>query len=184
MKSFVPEQQRSLILGLVTGRMTKAEFTKVFSGDPSETAVQWLNNSVAQRDPLAVELSLHLGHRFGFPDASVPALITLATADWHQRHEDVVHAISLLRPPESVDALFALATTYFPYRDYDRAQSLPVKCVRALRQLDTIGAVIRLAELSRLDDAIVSQAAHEMLRRLAEESSSDQVRDAAAKVLS
>lgn len=183
MKSFVPERERDLVFGLVTGRLTKDEFESSFDGNPSTVSVQWLNRSVEDEDPLGVELGLHLGHRFGFPDACVPALVLLATADWHQRHEDVVDALSGLRPPESVDALFEAATTNFPYRDYDDSQSLPIKCVRALRQVGTMDAVVRLAELSCSEEPIVSEAALEMLRRLAAEALSEQTRDAASRAL-
>lgn len=179
MKSFVPERDRDLVLGLVVGRLSQAEFEHQFQGNPRLRALEWLEKSIEKQDALGVELSLHLGHRFGFPDATVSPLLCLATAGWHQRHEDVVDALAKLRVPESVGPLFEVATTDFPYREYDDSRSLAVKCIRALRRIENLDAVAKLATLSHSEDRIVAQAATTMLRRLVSESQSVQVRDAA-----
>lgn len=179
MRSFVPDRDTELVFALVGGSMGEPEFRRSFPGDPRERVVQWLERSLRDHDSLGVEVALSLGHRFGFPQESLPILLVLATAEWHQRHEDVVGALSKFHTEESVVPLFQAATLHLAYRDYDEFNSLGVKCVFALERVGSVGAVDRLADLARSGDAILEEAARASLLRLASESDSPEIRRAA-----
>ncbi|NJL28822.1 MAG: hypothetical protein HC897_13480 [Thermoanaerobaculia bacterium] len=179
MRSFVPDQERDLVLGLVIGRIGEDEFLASFPRSPRTGAAEWLERATRERDPLGVDLALSLGHRFGFVERSLPHLLALTTAEWHQRHEDVVDALAILRAPQAVAPVFEVARMSFPYRDYDEFSTLGVKCVWALRRIGTLEAVARLGDLSRCDDPILAEAALGALHGLTAESDSQEVRDAA-----
>lgn len=70
--------------------------------------------------------------RFGFTDDHLQPLLTLAFADWHQRHEDVASALGKLRSPASVDALEHLARWIPAYLEFDEARALAVKAIGRL----------------------------------------------------
>jgi len=109
MKSFVSDQERELVLGLLLGRISEDEFLISFPGIPQEVVVTWLERATRECDPLGVEFALYVGHRFSLVEACLPYLLVLATADWHQRHEDVVGALSELRALQSVGPLYEAA---------------------------------------------------------------------------
>jgi hypothetical protein len=118
-------------------------------------------------DPVGIEFGLYLGHHFGFAPEQLAVLCELAKADWHQRHEDVVDALSQLNLPGSEEALYAAATSRHAYRDYDESESLGVKATWALSKLQTLGAIETLGALLRDDRAILCSEARQRLEDLA-----------------
>lgn len=74
---------------------------------PTETqieAARCLESAIGARDPESVESAINQAFPVLHP-IHVPALILLAEASWHQRHEDVVKALQELRSPDAVGAL-------------------------------------------------------------------------------
>ncbi len=142
-----------------------------------------LRRALQEQDPAAVEFGLYLGFYFGISPDYLPVLLHLAVVDWHESHEAVVDALDGLRAAESVDVLFKVATTVYPYRDYDDARSLAVKCTYALRKIQTPEAVARLGELLGSDDAIIRSSAAERLTEVVDEPRSEPVRRLAAGLL-
>jgi len=81
----------------------------------------------------------------------VPTLIALAEAPWHQRHEDVVHALQILRSPKAISALEQATFSRHEYLAYDNNYALARKCTWALADIGTReahGALTRIAECS------------------------------------
>lgn len=125
-----------------------------------------LARALRDRDATGVEFGLYLGHRFGISEEYLDVLIELATAPWHERHEDVVDALAKLKSPKSVDTLVRTAMTSLRYRDYDEFNSLGVKCVHALAKIGTKEAVAGLRALMGSGDENLEQEARAQLDRL------------------
>jgi hypothetical protein len=96
MKSFVPDLERDLVLAFMLGKINEQKFLERFQDDPAQRTLTWLEGAFRACDPLATELALSLGHRFGFTPEALPWLHRLAVVDWHTRHEDVVSARALI----------------------------------------------------------------------------------------
>jgi HEAT repeat protein len=186
MSSVLSERQQALILEFLANRLPEHAFFREFPvspGGPSENAVNLLKQAALLKDPIGVEFGLHLGHRFGFSPEANDVLCELAVADYHERHEDVVDALSVLRSPASVDALYAAATSQHRYRDYDEAHSLEVKAARALKAIGTLEAVAKLGLLLRTNNVVVAAAARRQIEHLAASASTDAVRELARHML-
>jgi len=100
-----------------------------------------------ERDADEVEFGLLLGFAFGFSHDHLDTLHALAGEDWHTRHEDVIAALDELlkmKAAVSAEVLYRAALSKYPYRDYDEAEALGVKCIWALGHLRTREAVLRL----------------------------------------
>ena len=99
----------------------------------------------------------------------VPALILLAEAPWHQRHEDVVHALQLLRSPVAVGALERAAFSTHEYLAYDHNYALARKCTWALADIGTPEAQQALARIANCDDLTIAGYAKKRLDNWKEE---------------
>jgi HEAT repeat protein len=103
--------------------------------------------------------------RFGFSDAHLELLMTLALADWHQRHEDVASALGELRSPASVGALVHLAEWVPGYLEFDDARALAVKAIWALGGIGGEEARGALASLASSPSRIVAESAVAQLEK-------------------
>lgn len=184
MKSLVPDAERALIIDLVLGRMSEDDFLGRLGRSRIEVpslVTNLLERSVEERDSVAVELWLSVGHRFGFEAAAESALVQLAEATWHERHEDVVDALSKLKSESTIVALQRLANADLAYREFDDAASLRAKAVRAIAGLQTHEAIISLTALTGSPHLSAAQAARDWLARLAARASSKGERDLARR---
>jgi HEAT repeat protein len=103
--------------------------------------------------------------KFGFSDDHLQPLITLAFADWHQRHEDVAMALGKLRSPSSVDALVHLAQWVPGYLEFDDARALAVKAIWALGGISGDAAHRALESLASSHCSIVAESAIAQLQK-------------------
>jgi HEAT repeat protein len=163
-------EERTLIMALyvLPGRqpMSKEQFLREFGAeDGVALGLRLLQDATERRDPLDVELALVGCFTFGFTDGHLPPLLTLAFADWHQRHEDVASALGKLRSPASVDALAHLAQWVPAYLEYDDARALAVKAIWALGGTPGPAAEQALKQLLSAEDEIVRKAATKQLLR-------------------
>lgn len=167
--SVVGERERRLILDLLLKRISEDEFYRSYPlarGEASHAGQVMLARALKERDAAGAEFGLYLGARFGITDEYLDVLLELATAPWHERHEDIVDALAILKSPKSVDTLVRAATTSYPYRDYDQFNSLGVKCVYALAKIGTPEAVAGLRKLKNSGDPNVAREAGRHLRRI------------------
>jgi hypothetical protein len=110
-------------------------------------AVGRLESAIRTRSPELAESAVFQAFSVLHP-VHAPALILLAEAPWHQRHEDVVRALQQLRSPEAIGALERTAFSTYEYLAYDEDFGLARKCTWALADIGTPaarGALTRLA---------------------------------------
>jgi hypothetical protein len=179
------EREQRLILDVLGNRISAEEFLQAFprKGEPSLLGLSMLREALEERDPVGVEFGLYLAFRFGVSADYLDVLLALATADWHENHEDVVEALTELNAPESATALHAAALAEHEYLEYDEAHALGTKSAWALAKLQTEAAVEALTDLLSSGAAPVAQVAREQLERLAAGAPSPSVRDAARSAL-
>lgn len=163
-------EERSLVMALfvVPGRqpMSNEQFLKEFGAvDGRALGLDLLRDAVDRRDPVDVELALVVCFRFGFTDGHLQPLLILASADWHQRHEDVASALGELRSPASVDALVHLARWVPAYLEFDDAHALAVKAIWALGGISGDAAHQALASLAGSSCSIVADNAVAQLQK-------------------
>lgn len=155
-------------LFVVPGRqaLSNEQFLSEFgAADGVALGLKLLRDAVDRRDPVDVELALVVCFRFGFTDDHLQPLLTLAFADWHQCHEDVVMALGDLRSPASVDALVHLAQWVPPYLEFDDARALVVKAIWALGGIGGDAGRRALKSLASSPYAIVAENAVAQLQR-------------------
>jgi HEAT repeat protein len=167
--SYLDERQRQLILDLLRKKLSEEAFMRAFPLDAEkrqEVAAATLNAGLASKDATDVEFGLYLGHRFGFAEQCAEALTRLLEEDWHERHEDIAFALSKIRWPGAVDALYRTTQKSYDYLAYDDSCALAVKCIWALGNIGTEAAVGRLSELLTSRNQIVRNEAQEQLERV------------------
>lgn len=146
--------------------LSDEEFLREFgAADGVALGLGLLRDAIERRDPVDVELALVVCFRFGFTDDHLQPLITLAFADWHQRHEDVAEALGKLRSPASVDALVHLAQWVPEYLEFDDARALATKAIWALGAIAGDAAHEALESLAHSEQPIVADNATAQLRR-------------------
>jgi hypothetical protein len=143
-----------------TGAATNLELT-----DLAGVGLGLLRDAVERRDPVDVELALTVCFRFGFSDGHLQPLITLAFADWHQRHEDVAMALGKLRSSAAVNALVHLAQWVPAYLEFDDARALAVKAIWALGGIGGDAAHRALKSLASSECSIVAENAVAQLQK-------------------
>jgi hypothetical protein len=91
------------------------------------------------------------------------ALVRLAEASWHRRHEDVVHALQVLRTPDAVAALERTAFSAHEYLAYDKSYALARKCTWALADIGTPEAYEALGRIAACNDPAIAEYARKRL---------------------
>ncbi|MER5483873.1 HEAT repeat domain-containing protein [Streptomyces sp. NPDC002812] len=164
-------EDRQLIMGLVHvpgggRRLSPEEVLQHFrTEDGQALGCRLLQDALDRRDALDVEMALILCTSFGFTADHVSPLVQLCWAEWHQKHEDVVAALSTLRSPRAVDALHHAAQWVPDYLDYDENRSLAAKAIRGLGALPGPEAEQALMQLLESDEAVVRERAAQQLER-------------------
>lgn len=163
-------EERALVRALyvLPGRqpMSKEQFLREFSAEDGVALGRDLLRDATQRqDPLDVELALVVCFTFGFTADHLQALLTLAFADWHQRHEDVASALGRLRSPASVGSLAHLAQWVPAYLEFDDARALAVKAIWALGGIGDAAARQALTSLAGSSNRVVAEAAAKQLQK-------------------
>jgi HEAT repeat protein len=146
--------------------MSNEQFLREFgAADGMALGLDLLGDAVGRREPVDVELALVVCFRFGFTDGHLQPLLTLAFADWHQRHEDVASALGELRSPASVDALEHLVRWIPAYLESDEARPLAVKAIWALGGISSEAARRALTSIADSPCSILAEAAVAQLQR-------------------
>ena len=110
--SFVSSAQQKLILDLLLRRISEQDFFSSYPTSPEtvqQEGLALLESATANEDGVDAEFGLYLTHRFGVTPAHEEPLNQLANAPFHQRHEDVVAALSKLKKPSSIEPLYRAA---------------------------------------------------------------------------
>jgi hypothetical protein len=161
------DEERGLVMAMATQGLPSAEFLKRFrsSADGQQLCSELLAEAISSRSAEDVEWSLIVGYTFGFAEQHLEALLLLASASWHFKHEDVVTALGQLKTPRAVHGLHA-ATKWVPhYLDFDESRALAVKAIWALGRISGPEADAALSELVNDADPILAAAAVEQVER-------------------
>ena len=180
------KREESLIIDLVSGKVSDYEFYRemgVAIGEGSAAALAMLERALQEHDSKGVEYGLYLAYHFGIAASQLDVLSSLALEPWHSRHEDVIRALAELKDPKSVDVIFRAALAKFDYRDYDDASSLGVKCVHALRTIETKEAIARLGELREKGDLVLKSKADAQMRKISREGKTAEARRLATEAI-
>jgi hypothetical protein len=185
---FVSERQKELIFSFALGNMSEAELLREFPWSSEEKAslgIVVLDFALSHRDADAVEAGLVLADLFGMDGRHIPILERLAGEDWHRQHEDIVFALGKLASPTSVEVIYEAARSRNPYlQEYDDSFELRSKCIHALGNIGTVGAVRRLERLHELlEDSQLQAKIVRRLRELASDGASEEVRAEARMAL-
>lgn len=171
MNHLTRQQRRDLVLSLVIvpgrGRKTSPEevLRQFRTADGPALGLKLLRDAIERHDGTDVEMGLIVGFTYGFTREHLEPLLELSSADWHQRHEDVVTALRDLHTPAAVTA-FVHATRWIPaYLDFDESRALARKAIHALGETPGPEAEQALAELTDSDDEILRETARRVLER-------------------
>lgn len=163
-------EERDLIMSLVLvpGQAAGDHRDEVLhhfqTSDGKQLGHKLLDDAIGRQDGTDVEMALIVGNTFGFTRSYLEPLIRLSSADWHQKHEDVVDALGQLGDPAAVAALYH-ATQWIPdYLDYDDSRALARKAVWAIGKTPGSEAEAALKRLAGSDDEIVREEAERQLR--------------------
>ena len=171
MNHLTRQQRRDLILSLVIvpgrGRESSPEevLRQFGTTDGPALSLELLTDAIKRHDGTDVEMGLIVGFTYGFTRDHLEPLLELSSADWHQRHEDVVTALRDLHTPAAVPA-FVYATCWIPaYLDFDESRALARKAIHALGETPGPAAERALTELTDSDDELLRETASRVLRR-------------------
>jgi hypothetical protein len=159
-------EERQLVIDLALGRISEDDFLMRFPANPRKQPAyvkQALEDADRSRDAVDAECAMLLGFRFGFPPDTGDILCKLLQADWHMQHENIASALQKLKDPQCVEALYETALKQFAYLDYDESYALAVKCIWALKAIDTPEAIEKLELLAQSDNPIISKNARRRL---------------------
>lgn len=84
--------------------------------------------------------------------------------DWHYGHEWIAEVFKLLKSPKTVQALYDSCLKEYKYLDYDFGHnSLRLKCIWALGEINTPEAREKLELLTHSDDKVTRERSIQML---------------------
>jgi len=149
--------------------ITAAEFLRDFRNGQSDRISlvgKLLNESLASQHADEVELALLAGFSFGFSEAHINVLASLAQAEWHHSHEDIASAFDEIRAPGAVNALHLLAQWVPEYLAFDDARALASKAVWALAKIGDPSAKRALQEIADSQSDLIGTLAQEKLCEL------------------
>jgi hypothetical protein len=132
-------------------------------------AATFLESVIHSRNPKQAESAVIQASSALHP-IHAPALIQLAEAPWHQRHEDVVHALQQLRSPEAVSTLERVTFSNHAYLAYDNNHALARKCTWALADIGTQEAQQALKRIAGCTDPTIAGYAKKRLDNWQKES--------------
>ena len=139
-------------------------YTGEMEHPPTESqieAARRLDSAIRLRNPELAESAIC--GAFSLHPIHAPALILLAEASWHQRHEDVVRYLQQLRSPAAVDALERTAFSIHEYLAYDEDFGLARKCTWALADIGTPAAHQALTRLADCNNPTIAGYAKKRL---------------------
>ena len=166
--------ERKQISGLRVGLdgeplITVPEFLRVFRDGQSDRNLlvgELLGDALISQESDEVELALLAGFNLGFSEAHINLLASLAQAEWHFSHEDIVSALNEICSSGCVNALHSLARQVPKYLEFDDARALGTKAVWALYKVGDSTAKQALQAIAEDQDDLVGKLAYEKLLEL------------------
>ena len=131
--------------------------------DGAHLGFRLLSCAMDERRADDVEWALIVCSVFGYCEAHIPLLLSLADADWHHSHEDVAWMLGIIGGAQAVPALVHLATWVPDYLEWDDARALGVKAVWSLYKIHSENARQALVVLVDDSNEVISKNARERL---------------------
>lgn len=163
--------QRGLILALVTAPggpepiATHSVLSAFGMTDGIELVRRLVQESVASRSAMDLELALIGASVFGIPDDLGDLLIDLLDADWHHSHEELVSLLGQLRARRAVPALTRMAVWIPGYLEFDESRALARKAIHALAHIPGNEATNALEALAASGPPELAKVAQRQLMR-------------------
>lgn len=130
---------------------------------------QALERAALLEDADAVESSLVDAFTDGLSPSLVPVLIRLLEASWHHSHENIALALQNLKDPRAISSLSNAALSTHGYLEYDEFFNLARKCIWALADMGTEGALKELHLLAQSSNPIIAGYAQKRIDKWSEE---------------
>lgn len=163
------QKERELIRQLIRKSVSKEYFLDNFTFnvlDNSKYIKQLLETAYNEKEAYDVDYLLHVGFVFKlFTEEYIEILCKLIESGWHEQHENIAGILQFLKSPQSIESLYKTAITQFEYLDYDESYSLAVKCIWALRNINTEESKQKLELLFKSENEIIRQNAIKQLER-------------------
>jgi len=153
------ERQCQGIQMFVAHQVSRSDLEALLGFDPHmapERVLGLLDDATGSRDATQVSCAMVLAHLTGLTAAFVPTLIRLLATAWHYEHEDVAHALQVLKDSRAVDALYAACQARHDYLAYDDSHALARKCTWALADIGTSDALAKLQIIATSSDSLVA----------------------------
>jgi hypothetical protein len=165
-----PEEERLILsLTIVPGQAhvdTSEDVLRYYgTSNGRGLGLKLLGDAVEAQNGTDVEMAIIVCYTFGFGNEHLGLLLLLCSANWHQKHEDVVSMLAQLRAPEAVDCLYLSAQWIPEYLNFDDSRALATKAIWALGGTPGLEAGQALTRLLMSDNEVVQQAARVQLRR-------------------
>lgn len=163
-------KERELVMDMATQNLSQADFLRRCrnSTDGRLLCGDLLQEALQTQIASDVECALMVGFTFGFMDEHLSALLELAAAPWHFKHEDVIRALGKFQSPEAVSVLYATTRWIPEYLGFDESRALAVKAIWGIGRIEGPDADAALKELMNDPDPILAKtAAEQMIRRRA-----------------
>ncbi len=159
------EKQREAILDFA-GTHNLSDLNEALGFDiqrEPNSVLSLLEDAAGSENPDDIECALIVLSAAGiFADAAL-LLIALLELPWHRKHEDVAHALQILKDPRAIDALYQGALSKHDYLAYDESHGLARKCTWALADIGTPEAFEKLQLLAKCGNPMIEGHAQQRI---------------------
>ncbi|MDJ0368062.1 HEAT repeat domain-containing protein [Hymenobacter sp. H14-R3] len=166
MLNSINEQERALIIKLLSNKITQQEFEKLYPVPITKAYVlECLNEAVELEDDDKLWPAMVLAYD-GADTDFLPILEGLLVAEWHTSHENIALILQRLKSTTSVQCLFKAATMHFTYLEEDEFFDLARKCLWALGSINNEEAREMIKSLANSDNEVIREHAQEQIQRI------------------
>lgn len=165
------ENERQLIINLTLKKISKDEFLEKYHVNveiDKEHILHLLMEGLKNKNADDIEYTLLLAFYFGCSKKYTNTLCELILKKWHFQHENIAKMLQKLKDPLSVNYLFKAAMAEYDYLAYDDSNSLAVKCIWALGDINTSSSRDKLTLLANSDTPRIKKSALHQLDRIKE----------------
>jgi len=124
-----------------------------FNKTLSQKIKEELEEALAKKDALSLELSLYVSFHFCFSNDDEEFLVSILNGTWHQKHDEILRAFVKMKACSDsvVDSIYHCAINEFDFLEDDKDDgiyTLSSSCIYALAKIGTEYAVKKLRILS------------------------------------
>jgi len=113
------------------------------------------------KNAILLEEALYLYDDGNYSALHTDILCQLLQEHWHDRHEDIIMTLEVIKDPRSVEDIY---TTSLSILEWDDGRSLAKNCVWTLMAINTSESIGKVKLLAQSDDRIIKEWAELNLR--------------------